>query len=48
MHARGLNFGIYEDYGTKTCAGFPGSYGYLQVSRDLTTSRLGFVNALPG
>ncbi|CAJ0591777.1 unnamed protein product [Cylicocyclus nassatus] len=31
MHARGLKFGIYEDYGTKTCAGFPGSYGYLHV-----------------
>ncbi|KHJ94675.1 hypothetical protein OESDEN_05397 [Oesophagostomum dentatum] len=34
MHARGLKFGIYEDYGTKTCAGFPGSYGYLKVDAD--------------
>ncbi|GMT10981.1 hypothetical protein PFISCL1PPCAC_2278 [Pristionchus fissidentatus] len=31
MHDRGLTFGIYEDYGTKTCAGFPGSYGFLQM-----------------
>ncbi|KAK6061342.1 hypothetical protein COOONC_00996 [Cooperia oncophora] len=31
MHARGLKFGIYEDFGTKTCAGFPGSLGHLQV-----------------
>ncbi|VDL67188.1 unnamed protein product [Nippostrongylus brasiliensis] len=31
MHARGLNFGIYEDFGTKTCAGFPGSLGYLKL-----------------
>ncbi|CAJ0938948.1 unnamed protein product, partial [Mesorhabditis belari] len=30
MHDRGLNFGIYEDYGTKTCGGFPGSYGYVE------------------
>lgn len=31
MHDRGLRFGIYEDYGTKTCAGFPGSLGYIQL-----------------
>uniref|UniRef100_F1L2I1 Alpha-galactosidase n=1 Tax=Ascaris suum TaxID=6253 RepID=F1L2I1_ASCSU len=31
MHQRGLKLGIYEDYGTKTCAGFPGSYGYLKI-----------------
>uniref|UniRef100_A0A1I7X7J5 Alpha-galactosidase n=1 Tax=Heterorhabditis bacteriophora TaxID=37862 RepID=A0A1I7X7J5_HETBA len=31
MHDKGLKFGIYEDYGTKTCAGFPGSYGYVKV-----------------
>ncbi|KAL1460239.1 hypothetical protein WDU94_012166 [Cyamophila willieti] len=24
VHSKGLKFGIYEDYGTKTCAGFPG------------------------
>jgi len=26
-----LKFGIYEDVGTKTCAGFPGSLYYLQL-----------------
>ncbi|VDK55878.1 unnamed protein product [Anisakis simplex] len=31
MHDRGLKLGIYQDYGTKTCAGFPGSYGYLKT-----------------
>lgn len=30
VHARGLKFGIYEDYGTLTCGGFPGSLDYLQ------------------
>jgi hypothetical protein len=24
VHSRGLKFGIYEDYGTLTCAGYPG------------------------
>lgn len=28
---RGLKFGIYEDIGTKTCAGYPGSYGNLDL-----------------
>jgi alpha-galactosidase len=27
VHARGLKLGIYEDAGTATCAGFPGSLG---------------------
>jgi len=30
MHERGVLLGIYEDYGTKTCGGYPGSYGYLE------------------
>ncbi|VDM64157.1 unnamed protein product [Angiostrongylus costaricensis] len=34
MHARGLKFGIYGDYGTKTCAGFPGSLGHLKVDAE--------------
>ncbi|KAL6740959.1 hypothetical protein Aduo_014262 [Ancylostoma duodenale] len=34
MHARGLNFGIYEDYGTATCAGYPGSKDHLKVDAD--------------
>lgn len=28
MHARGINFGIYSDEGTKTCGGYPGSKGF--------------------
>lgn len=26
-----MKFGIYEDYGTKTCAGYPGSLEYLAL-----------------
>jgi alpha-galactosidase len=28
VHSLGLKFGIYEDAGTTTCAGYPGSYGH--------------------
>ena len=28
IHGKGLQFGIYTDLGTKTCAGRPGSYGH--------------------
>jgi alpha-galactosidase len=28
VHSLGLKLGIYEDAGTTTCAGLPGSYGY--------------------
>jgi alpha-galactosidase len=31
IHGRGLLFGIYEDAGSKTCAGFPGSQGHYAV-----------------
>jgi len=31
IHGKGLKFGIYEDIGTKTCAGFPGSLYFLQL-----------------
>lgn len=30
VHSLGLKFGIYEDYGTQTCAGFPGVIGHLE------------------
>jgi len=30
MHDRGLTFGIYEDYGNYTCAGYPGVLGHLR------------------
>ena len=28
VHHRGLKLGLYEDVGTSTCAGYPGSFGY--------------------
>jgi alpha-galactosidase len=31
VHARGLKLGIYEDAGTATCAGFPGSLGHERL-----------------
>jgi len=31
MHSRGLKLGIYGDYGTETCGGWPGSLDYLQL-----------------
>jgi len=31
MHQKGLKLGIYEDYGNKTCGGYPGSLQYLQT-----------------
>ena len=31
MHARGLRFGIYEDYGNFTCAGYPGILDHLEL-----------------
>lgn len=31
VHAKGLKFGIYEDFGVKTCAGYPGSEFYMQT-----------------
>nr|KAG5686546.1 hypothetical protein BaRGS_001547 [Batillaria attramentaria] len=31
MHARGLKLGIYEDFGSKTCAGYPGSEFHMQL-----------------
>nr|CAD7200119.1 unnamed protein product [Timema douglasi] len=30
IHAKGLKFGIYEDYGNYTCAGYPGILGFLE------------------
>lgn len=29
VHALGLKLGIYQDYGTETCGGYPGSLGHL-------------------
>lgn len=30
IHSKGLKMGIYEDFGTKTCGGYPGSKFYMQ------------------
>nr|XP_022920565.1 alpha-N-acetylgalactosaminidase-like [Onthophagus taurus] len=31
VQSLGLKFGIYEDSGYKTCAGYPGIYGHLEI-----------------
>ena len=31
MHSMGLKLGIYADYGTETCQGYPGSVGHLEI-----------------
>ncbi|XP_078003972.1 alpha-galactosidase A isoform X2 [Phascolarctos cinereus] len=31
VHSKGLKLGIYQDVGTLTCAGYPGSYGYYDI-----------------
>ncbi|MFD0684566.1 glycoside hydrolase family 27 protein [Actinomadura fibrosa] len=38
VHSLGLKFGIYEDAGTATCAGYPGSYGHEQQDANLFAS----------
>ena len=38
LHARGLKFGIYEDAGTSTCGGRPGSWGHFQQDADTFAS----------
>ncbi|VDD84256.1 unnamed protein product [Mesocestoides corti] len=34
VHSLGLKFGIYLDFGSKTCAGYPGSMDFLKVDAD--------------
>ena len=34
VHSKGLKFGIYEDYGNFTCAGYPGILGHLKIDAD--------------
>ncbi|WP_333770739.1 ricin-type beta-trefoil lectin domain protein [Streptomyces sp. IBSBF 2435] len=38
LHSLGLQFGIYEDIGSSTCGGFPGSWGHFQQDADLFAS----------
>lgn len=35
LHQKGLKFGIYQNGGTQTCAGYPGSFGYFQQDANL-------------
>ena len=35
IHARGLKMGIYTDFGTHTCAGYPGSIFYMQKDAEI-------------
>ena len=32
----GLKLGIYADFGTRTCAGYPGSLDHLQIDAEVT------------
>lgn len=34
IHAKGLKFGIYGDYGTMTCAGYPGNKYHLEIDAE--------------
>ncbi|TCO59830.1 ricin-type beta-trefoil lectin domain protein [Actinocrispum wychmicini] len=38
LHTRNLKFGIYEDAGTSTCGGFPGSLGHFTADAKLFAS----------
>jgi len=38
VHSLGLKLGIYEDVGTSTCAGYPGSFGHYQQDADTFAS----------
>ncbi|WP_412538404.1 ricin-type beta-trefoil lectin domain protein [Longispora sp. K20-0274] len=38
VHGKGLRFGIYEDAGTSTCVGLPGSWGHEQADANLFAS----------
>lgn len=38
VHSKGLKLGIYEDFGTHTCGGYPGSKFYLEQDAELFAS----------
>ncbi len=38
LHARGLKFGIYEDAGTSTCGGYPGSWDHFRQDAETFAS----------
>jgi hypothetical protein len=31
VHSKGLKFGLYQDMGTKTCGGYPGIWGHIEI-----------------
>lgn len=35
IHSRGLKFGIYQDFGNRTCAGYPGIVGHARQDAEL-------------
>lgn len=37
IHALGLQYGLYEDIGTKTCAGYPGILGHFEIDAETFT-----------
>ncbi|TGZ65194.1 hypothetical protein CRM22_005966 [Opisthorchis felineus] len=44
IHGHGLKFGIYLDYGTLTCAGYPGSMNFLEIdSKSLARWKVDYV-----
>ncbi|TDG50834.1 hypothetical protein AWZ03_002823 [Drosophila navojoa] len=34
IHAKGLKFGLYQDFGTKTCAGYPGVIDHMALDAE--------------
>ncbi|XP_075981253.1 alpha-N-acetylgalactosaminidase-like [Anticarsia gemmatalis] len=38
VHSKGLKFGIYEDYGSSTCAGYPGVEGHEALDAETLAS----------
>lgn len=34
VHNKGLKFGIYGDFGTKTCAGYPGTLNHMEIDAE--------------
>ncbi|XP_077299248.1 alpha-N-acetylgalactosaminidase-like [Arctopsyche grandis] len=34
VHSKGLKFGIYGDYGTLTCGGYPGTLDYMEIDAE--------------
>jgi len=38
VHKNGLKFGIYEDFGNYTCAGYPGIIGHMDVDAETFAS----------